>query len=344
MTARNRNLADALLDAHVQFVLDQLGGAALPALLETELDALLAGAAKLTLNAVMDRQTIKDTIQVFAIEMELEGGVPELVGDIARSLYAHEIHDRTPLSGVLTDKVFTEMLDKALEMKSLRTSMVHALTSSPQYLAFASDLVYQGIKGYLAESPLTRNIPGAKSMMKLGKAVMSKASPGLENSVEESLKKYIRHSVKNTARASERILQKNMDEGVIRAALLEFWDRIKDTPVAALRRDITSRDVEDAFVIGYEMWRELRRTEIYSALINAGVDSFFDKYGDSTLRELLGEIGISRELMLGEAMRYAPPVLKVLQRKKLLEPLIRRNLERFYRSEAAAAVLAPART
>ena len=47
-------------------------------------------------------------------------------------------------------------------------------------------------------------------------------------------------------------------------------------------------------------------------------------------------------MMLAEAMRYAPHVIKALNRRKLLEPAIRRNLESFYQSEAALAILNPA--
>jgi hypothetical protein len=54
---------------------------------------------------------------------------------------------------------------------------------------------------------------------------------------------------------------------------------------------------------------------------------------------LLDDLGISREIMLREAMRFAPHVIKVLNKKKLLEPVIRRNLARFYHSDAARAVL-----
>jgi hypothetical protein len=338
MSSRSSRLASALLDAHVAFLCEQLVGPGLPNLIEQELDAGLAAADGLTLDAVMDRQHIKDTIRVFAVGMELGAGIPELVGDIARALYAHELHDRTRLSQVIPDKVFDEVVDKALELKALREAIVVAVTTSPQYQAFASELIELGIKAYLEGGSLARGIPGARSMLKLGKAVVS-ATPGLEGSLDASLKKTVRSSVKALGKLSERALRHAFDDDTLRAAARDLWDQAKTTRVATLRKLVRSRDVEDAFVIGYEFWRELRRTEIYGALIEAGVDSFFDKYGKATLVELLQEIGVTRELMLGEALRYGPPVLKVLHRRKLLEPAVRRNLARFYDSAAAAAVL-----
>jgi hypothetical protein len=44
-------------------------------------------------------------------------------------------------------------------------------------------------------------------------------------------------------------------------------------------------------------------------------------------------------MMVREAMRFAPPVIKALNKKKMIEPVVRRNLARFYHSDAARAVL-----
>jgi len=51
-------------------------------------------------------------------------------------------------------------------------------------------------------------------------------------------------------------------------------------------------------------------------------------------------MGISRKMILTDLMRFAPPALAAIKKKKLMEPLIRRWLEPFYHSPAAAALLA----
>ena len=71
-------------------------------------------------------------------------------------------------------------------------------------------------------------------------------------------------------------------------------------------------------------------------LCEAGIDQFFASWGSLTLAELLERLGISRELMVAEAMRHAPGVLEALREEGLLEGSVRRLLEPFYRSEAFA--------
>jgi hypothetical protein len=339
VTTHKTATTDALLDAHVHFVLDQIGGESLQPLIESELDAILAGAGKLKLNDCVTRKMIKDTALAYAADLELGAGIPELVGDVARALYAHDVHAKTAFGDLLGDEHFGDILDKALELKSLREKIVHEAVASPLYASFASDLLYNGIKGYLSQNAVTRNIPGASSMMKLGKSVLSKATPNLEASIEESLKKYIGQTVKATSKSSAGFLLRHANDDTIRELAQEFWARIKPLKVSALREDVSGLDVEEGFVTAYEFWRDLRRSAYYRVLIGAGIDAFFDKYGDSSLAELLDDLGIDRAIMLREAMRFAPHVIKALNKKKLLEPVIRRNLARFYHSAAARVIL-----
>ncbi len=342
MAKPKKDVAQLLLDAHVQFIAEQIEGKALKALIETELDNLLEDAGKLTLKSVVSAAAVKQTVRVFAVELEVGSGIPELVGDVARAVHAHESHGRTRFGDLISDRLFGEFLDQLLEQKTLREKLVHEVTANPIYSAFVSDLLYEGIKGYLSQNAVTRNIPGAGAMMKLGKSMMSKATPSLEASIEESLKKYIGRSVQATARKSAELFLEHADEAALRDAALDAWARLKTLKVSSLRDEIDGRAVEEAFVSIYELWHELRGGEYYSALIHAGIDAVFDKYGNATLRELLEDFGIVRELMLAEAMRYAPPVIKVLKKKKMLDPMIRRLLEPFYRSGAVEKVLAAA--
>jgi hypothetical protein len=91
--------------------------------------------------------------------------------------------------------------------------------------------------------------------------------------------------------------------------------------------------------MGYESWRELRETEFVRAIIDAGIDTFFDNYSQTTLFDLLGEVGIDEDIMIQQAMRFGPPVIRVLHERGMLEALFRRQLEGFYGSPEVAAIL-----
>lgn len=334
-------LARKLLDAHVAWWEDTLAD---PAVLEGRIRALLAAVledfTRLKLKDVATAEQVKKTARTYAIELDLKGGLPELVRGVANDLYDTPALDDARIQDVLPEAHFIDMLDKALEFESLRAKLVHAILASPFYKTFASDLLYRGIRDYVTtQSEVANKIPGAGSMMKLGKSVLSRARPDLENSMEQGLRKYIARTVGSTSERSADLLLAKLDSDTLRGMGMEIWHDIKRLPVRALRDDITKTDIEDLFVLGYAYWGDLRTTAVLGGLLDTGIDSFFAQYNEATLAALLDDLGITEEMMIIEAMRYAPPVIKTLKKKKMLKPLIERELADFYASPEVAKIL-----
>jgi hypothetical protein len=335
--------AQLLLDAHVDYILAQLSGQPLAALIESLVDQAFINARKITLDDAVTRKMIKDTARGYAVELELSGAIPELVGDIARSLYSHPIHARTKLKDLLSDGLFNEFLDKILEMRDLQQWIVHEAVTNPVYAALASEMLMEGLRGYARHGSerFTAGIPGMRQAGRFAnKALLSRALPLIEETLEESLRKYIQKSLQGLLDSSEDFLIGLFDEEKVRTLALEAWDILKEKRIAEFKEGVSSLDIEEFFVIGYEAWRELRATPIYGALIDAGIDCFFDKYGSATLSDILDEMGVTREIAIRDAMRFAPPVLAMLKQRKLLQPFIREQLSGFYNSPIVVGILA----
>lgn len=341
MASRMPPQAQRLLDAHVAYIMERLQGDHLAALLESEIDLLFAQARKVTLDEAVTRDMIKTTVRVYAVELELSGAIPELVGDIARTLHAHPIHAQTTLNDLLPDHLFTEFLDKFLDMRELHEWVVHEAVANPVYAALATELLMEGIRAYLpygGNEP--RRLPGLGRAGKLANSAMLRSFlPMLEETLEESLRGYIQKSLHGLLAHSENFLMELLEDERLRYLAMEAWDAVKDRTVGEFKEGVSDLDVEEIFVIGYETWRHLRTTDFYGALIDSGIDAFFDKYGDNTLHEILDEMGITTEIALRDANRFAPPVLAMLKEKGLLEPAVRQHLIGFYQSSAVAAIL-----
>jgi len=337
-----RSLADALLDAHVAFTMARLQGDAVREFIEQAVDHALSEAHELKLDDVVTRQMIKDTVRTYASDLEPSGAIPELVGDIARALYGHQIHEHVKLGELLSRQRLDEMVDKWIELRQLRGHLVRIVVGSPQFRSFISELAYARVEHFLNNNPLTDVIPGADLARSLSKTLWQRLPMPrqLSGTLLDNLKDYLRQGIKYSARASEEFMSGEFGDNAVRDGLFEVWNQLKELTLAQLRREITSLDVEEIFVIGYEYWRELRKTPVYRELIDAGIDAFFDKYGQSSLRELLDELGVTREIMLAEGLRYGPDVLHALHERGLLERIVRRQLEPFYRSAEFATAVA----
>ena len=333
-------VAQALLDAQVAFVVEELTRAKrLAPVLDALLDHALADAANLRLEQMVTRDMIKATARTYAIELDLQGGIPELVGDVARALHAHPIHEKTRLGDLVSPRRFEDVLDHVLALKSLRRRLIDEVLNSPLYENIASDLLYNGILDYLARTEVPSGIPGARSALKLGRAMVKRATSGFEDVLEEGIKRHIARNVGRVSRETAQPLLDGEHDGALREMALDSWQRLRELGLGELREDLSALDVEELFVTLYEWWKELRRAPLIGAMIDAGIDTFFDKYGDQSLAALLEDLGIDRALMRTEALRFAPHVLTQLHGAGRLEPAVRRLLEPFYRSGAVEKVL-----
>lgn len=328
-------LSQQLLDAHVAHIMQRLDDKQLPAEVEQLIDQLLGFSKKIKLSTIVSKKDIKATALHYAASMDIGPGIPELVAEIARELHQHKVHDKASLNDLVSDDDFAELLDKLADMNELRERVIHEAVSNPVYTALVSDLLYNGINRYINDNPVTKKVPGAQSMLKLGKSVMERASPNLES----TLKKFIGQNTRFALRESERFLQQQLSNERLIANVTQVWDRIKTERVGRFRDYINADDVEEFFVIGFEFWRRFRQTDYYADLIAAGVDFFFKKYGRSSLHQLLEELGVSRDMIVAEAQRYAPGLVKELNKHGFAEELARSQLASFYQSDAAKKIL-----
>lgn len=339
MSEEKKKIAEKLLEAQIAFVIDQATNDDFEKLLVEEIDHFYEVIENLTLNDVVVPDQIKDVIKKYSKEMEIHGAVPELMGEIATHAYEHPAHDETALSDIMSDAQFQELLEKALEMEAFRERLIKQAISNPIYAELVSELLYNGIKDYATDNAVTKNIPGASSVMKLGKNMMNKAAPKLEKVIEENVKKYIEKNANATLKQSERFLTKTLSNEKISEISLEIWDKVKNKKLSAFREIVSTDDVEDFLVLGYEFWKDFRETPYFNSIVNSGVDFFFNKYGDSSLTLILEEVSIERSMLVDDAMRFAPPIIELLKEKGIIADVLRRRLSPFYFSDSTLALL-----
>ena len=129
----------------------------------------------------------------------------------------------------------------------------------------------------------------------------------------------------------------NLEE--LRELVLVAWQEFSQRPVAELRELVSSEDIQELFVIGYDFWREFRHSDYFATMLDTGINAFFEKYGDTTLRDLIDEVGIARDDLLDDAHRFAPPVLRLLRERGLLDTWLRRHLAPFFEKPETLAIL-----
>jgi len=333
-------LAETLLNTHVQWMHERLLGDDLPHEITASLDRTLDALDRIKLKELVRVRDIRHVAKKYACDIQIGGIIPELVGEVARDIYEHKIHAETTLEDLLPDRRFEEILDKLLELKTLRETLARKSVSNPIFASMVAELLTTGIGEYLRRGgELSSRVPGARSAFKLGKRMVERARPDLGEVLEENLRAFVQKQTDASLRASERFLVDALASEEFREVLTDTWHAHKHERVSTIREYAGSLDIEEFFVIGYEHWQEVRVHKMFATLIVAGIDAVYRQLGPRTVGTILREIGITAEMMHEDALTFAPHVIKALEKKKLLEPLIRDALAEYYQSDALSTVL-----
>ncbi|MEQ3635112.1 hypothetical protein [Alcanivorax sp.] len=326
MVSNKQEVANRLLDGLIRYLLARLSSKQLDSLIVEELDYALERGAGYSLNQWVQAEQVFATAQKYAVKMDISGAIPELVGDIVEQLYDDAIQSEHLVGDVIDEVVVTALLDKFLEIPLSRESMAW-LGRNPVLLALLAGGAQLGLKTLLHQG-----LPGPLRSQ-LSKRLPERWLASLEIRLQEWL-----------LRRTEQLLSdpylyrdENLDE--LRELVKVAWQDFGQRPVADLKELVSSEDIQELFVIVFDYWRELRHTDYFNAMLEAGVRAFFDKYGDTSLTGLLDELGVTRELMLDDARRFLPPVMAKLQDEGLLEEWLRRHLEGYFQAQETLEIL-----
>lgn len=325
--------AEALYEAHVAFELEQWQGKGAAKVLRQEVDEFWRWADKTPLSDVVSVDTVAAAAERLALDMPLPDRLGEVIGTIVDELLRLDVNGKTRVQDVVDEALFDDGVTLFIELEELRARVIKRALDSPVYSALASDVLYQGIKDYIfSDTGAIKSIPGVSSLIKGSSSAISKRMPGLEDQVEKRVRSYIENNtMKTLARSQERLIE-SLDAERIRAIADEIWNEIHDK---SLKIDdvIDTNELQKLVDYGLRIWQELRQTQYVGDLVDAGVRSYFAHYGDTHIAELLGHVGVDRDLLRQEAETLAPEVIAGLAESGLLEDMVRRRLAPFYRSK-----------
>ncbi len=330
--------ADALLDAQVAFLLRDLTEERFATLAAEEIDHALDAARTLTLDEVVDRAAVQAVARKYVASFRISrGAIPELIGQVAGRLYDHPVHDEHPIGAILDEALVAPVAEKLLGPGPLRARVLEATARNPVAIRGLAWLLQRIVVDARTQA---ERLPGLGPLLEAGLRAVTAVAPGPTELVDAQLRELSERVARVLLREAERAGQSE-DDGLVEA-VLELLAEVEDEPVGRFRTLLAREDLEDLLVIAYELWMQLREHPWLLALVDEGVALFFDEYGAVPLRDLLEEIGLTREDLLEEAQRFGPRALTVLQEAGLLEAFLRRRLAPFFASDEARALLGDA--
>ncbi len=335
-----KRTANKLLELHLQHELNAFDERAFLSWFEDVCPQLFEAATKIRVRDVLSADRIKALIQRNVVNLEIPGSIAEIAGEASTLVFSSKFHLNTRLQDILSTAQYEEIVDKLLELKEQRRTILNQLIELPVYQDLISGVLYQAMVRYIYESnAVSKHVPGVASMMKFGKNMMQKAMPKLESALEESIRSYIAGNLNFLLKESRDFLENSLTDEELKGSAMELWDHLEDTTLRELQQGMNSIDLSEFVVLGYEFWLRFRTTPYFKQAYEAVVDYLFEKFGQETVAALLEELQITPDRVKQEVRIFAPDILQSLQHSGVLEMLIRGRLERFYHSDAALKCL-----
>ena len=330
--------AKALLEAHTRHVMQHLSGEALTALIDEETAVFCDWLAERPVNTLVDEVRVRDFLLRNIFDVTPSEQLLTQISTIVTCALQSPLNGKTRLEELLNVREYDLIIDRLIGLEELRRDLVHAFMQSPSVTQLISDLVYNGVKNYLAEnSSIAKKLPGVSSLMKMGKGMMERV--GADEALEGALKSYVKRNTRSTMEMSERLVARSLETPKLKTVSHQFWQRIKVTHLDHITRYVEADDVEDVVSIGNTLWNHFRQTGYARGLLNELVHTWFENWGGEPAITVLEDLGLNKARLQQEARLLLEPLAVELKKSGHLEARVRTHLERFYASAEAGAVL-----
>ena len=338
MSENPKAVADKLLDALVEYVLAEVTDR-FDEVVEREIDLVLAAADTLKLGDVVDPADVKVTARIGVDQVGGSALVETLVGPFADTFYNLDAASEHNLGDVIDRDKFQALVAAVLHMSTAQNRVFDRLMESPLVAQLASSFVGSIVGDILAENrKKVERVPGMSSLFSVGDRVASTAAKVGKGQLDAMAGKSAQFALQQTENAVRDLIK----NGPVEDAALQVWDLHANEPVSELRKYGSEEENREITGLVYDLAMSARNKEYTLELVDAFIDTFFETVGNKTIRELLDQIGLSRDDLVNEGARFAPSIIDALIANGVLAAQIRERLEPFFASDKALAILAEA--
>lgn len=334
--------ADAVLvrlrDAHVEHVMRNLSGDTLREQLALEVEALYERLQMVTLSEIVPAERVQAYLVTLMQTAPITPELKETVIAIGQAIRSADNNKDVKLSHFITREHYDRVVQQLAQLDELRGKLISSVMASPLYSGLISDVLYYGIKDYLlSENNVAMKVPGMGSLMKLGKGVLDKAAPNLEQAAEKAIKGYIQTNIKRTLSISEKFLDNALNEANIVKVSDHFWTLANDASLHDMVKRLPEDQWEKSASLIEEIWRDVRLSPHVSAWVGVGVQAFYQENGQKPLAPWLTALGYDRQWITRHLQQWLPEVLEREVVKNYLRERVKAQLSGFYESDAAQA-------
>lgn len=332
--------ASALLDAQVAHWLQRLSEEEIKKTVDTEIESLHEWLQGIKAEELLSKDRVLASIQAVVLNREVDAEVVSLIkSEIDRFAFADWLSEYK-ITDFISRKDFDAIIEKTVELDSIRNEIIHHALHSSVYTQLISDVSFHIIKQYVMEENIVaKKMPGVSSLMKVGNRALNMAAPKLEGAVETTVKKFIKDNIGSTVKLSEKLLIDSLNKETIVHVGENVWDAMEKTQFNIAEKYIKKDDIDDVVDLVVEAWDSARTKDVVMEVITHVADMITERVNEKSLGEWFDALGGDLGLLSTELSAYLSDAVRPGLESGYLEKRIRENLEPFYSSDAVEAIL-----
>jgi len=326
--------AEALLQAHVEHTLQQIQNFDV---IRAEVAAFFEQVAETPLSTLVPLENIQRIAKDRVLNVAPSNQLRTEIANIVKDALKNQEGKKTLISDLIPDATAEAVIGMISSDTARRNTIIHAIFSNPTTGEVFSTTISHAIKDYMENNVVTKKIPGAAGLMKLGKGMLERAT---DSNFDDALQNYLSRNIRNIMSMSEKKTQETLNNKRVHSISTEIWSKVKAKTVAKVAELIDVPTVDAASHIIVVIWNHIRTTKYVQSIVSEGVAGWYARNSNRSLVELLADVNVTPAFIVAELEPSLTLTLKHLVDNGYLRGRIEPLLRQFYASDEVAAIIA----
>jgi len=325
--------AKALLDAHIEYTVAQLQNFDV---IRAEVQAIFAELADTPLSTLVPLELIQKIAKDRVLDIEPTHQLRTEIANIVKDALKNPEGKTTLIADLIPDATADMVINLVASETEKREAIIHGIFSNPAAGEILSTTISHAIKDYMDNNIVTKKIPGASSLMKLGKGVLEKAT---DSNLDDALQNYLSRNIRNIMGIAERKTKDQLSSKQLIRIATDLWSGVKKKPVGVVGKWVNDPLVDSASHLIYAIWNHIRTTPYVQSLVANGVAGWYARNSNRSIVEILADVNVTPDYITAELEPALAKSIKHLADNGYLSKRITPLFEAFYAQAQVSDIL-----
>lgn len=326
--------AEALLQAHANHIIDQAQNFDV---IRAEVAAFFEQIKETPLSTLVSLENIQRIAKDRVLDVAPSNQLRTEIANIVKEALKNPAGKKTLLADLVPDATAEALIELIANDEKRRNAIIHEIFGNPTTGEVLSTTISHAIKDYMENNVVTKKIPGAAGLMKLGKGMLEKAT---DSNLDDALQNYLSRNIRNIMGISEKKTQETLTNKKIHHIAVELWAKYKSKTVTDIAQLVDAPTVDASSHLATVIWNHMRTTKYVQSIVSDGIASWYAQNSNRSLVELLADVNVTPEFIVAELEPALANNLKRLADNGYLQSRVEPLLRKFYASEEAAKIIA----